>query len=119
MKKLILLLAVSIAITSCATIFTGGKARVALNTPSMEGTMVSVNGNEKGMTPIQLKLKADDIITFSKEGYDTKTVIVDGKFNTVAILNLFSILGWGIDAITKSLQVPDSRVITVTLKESK
>ena len=54
---------------------------------------------------------------FEKEGYESRTVIVDGKFNAVAILNLFSILGWGIDAITNSLKVPDTRVYQVTLKE--
>tara|TARA_B100000900_G_scaffold311013_1_gene269751 strand:- start:66 stop:425 length:360 start_codon:yes stop_codon:yes gene_type:complete len=119
MKRIITIFIAAILLSSCATLFTGGKARVALNTPKQEGTTVSVNGFEKGQTPIQLKLKADDIITFSKEGYETKTVLVDSKFNTVAILNLFSILGWGIDAITESLKVPDSRVINVTLKESE
>jgi hypothetical protein len=119
MKKIITIFVTALLLSSCATLFTGGKARVALNTPKTEGTTVSVNGFEKGQTPIQLKLKADDIITFSKEGYETKTVVVDSKFNTVAILNLFSLLGWGIDAITESLKIPDSKVINVTLKESE
>lgn len=106
-------------LTSCSTVFTGGKGRVAMNTPSNEGTRVSVNGIERGVTPIQLKVKADDIITFEKDGYETKTVVVDGKFNAVAVLNLFSLLGWGIDAITGSLKVPDTKVVNVTLQESK
>ena len=42
---------------------------------------------------------------------------VDSKFNTIAILNLFSLLGWGIDAITNSLKIPDTRMYQVTLKE--
>ena len=118
MKKYFTLLVVAIMITSCATVFTGGKARVAMNTPKQGGTTVSVNGIERGSTPIQLKVKADDIITFEKEGFETKTIVVDSKFNSVAILNLFSILGWGIDAVTGSLKVPDTRVINITLKES-
>ena len=118
MKKIFTLIVASIMITSCATLFTGGKGRVAMNTPKQTGTTVSVNGIERGSTPIQLKVKPDDIITFEKEGFETKTVVVDGKFNSVAILNLFSILGWGIDAVTGSLKVPDTKVVNVTLKES-
>ena len=36
-----------------------------------------------------------------------------------AILNLFSLLGWGIDAITDSLKVPDTRFYTVTLDKKE
>ena len=118
MKNFFTLLLVSIFMTSCATLFTGGKARVAMNTPKQSGTTVSVNGIERGTTPIQLKLKAEDIITFEKEGFETKTVVVDSKFNGVAILNLLSILGWGIDAITGAIKVPDTKIINVTLRET-
>ena len=118
MKKIFTVVAATLVLSSCATLFTGGKSRVAMNS-KQTGTMVSVNGMEKGVTPIQLKIKADDILTFEKEGFETKTIVVDSKFNTIAILNLFSILGWGIDAITGSLKVPDTKVINVTLKESE
>tara|TARA_B100000575_G_scaffold277264_1_gene263432 strand:+ start:380 stop:739 length:360 start_codon:yes stop_codon:yes gene_type:complete len=119
MKKIIALFISLMIFSSCATIITGGASKVAMNTPKNSGTTVSVNGIEKGVTPIQLKVKAGDMITFEKDGFDTKTVIVDSKFNTIAILNLFSIIGWGIDAITGSLSVPDSKMINVTLKETK
>tara|TARA_B110000908_G_C10067268_1_gene363419 strand:- start:140 stop:409 length:270 start_codon:yes stop_codon:yes gene_type:complete len=88
-----------------------------MDAKNVDGTTVLVNGLERGTTPLTLKLKTDDMITFEKEGYESRTVIVDGKFNTVAILNLFSILGWGVDVITNSIQVPDTRVYQVTLKE--
>ena len=86
--------------TSCGALFTSGKGRVAMNTPKEKGTTVLVNGIEKGNTPIQLKLKVDDIITFEKEEFETRTVVVDGKFNFVSILNGFNILGWVIDAVS-------------------
>ena len=119
MKKVSLILIAILMVSSCATIINGGKSRVAINTTKQQGTTISVNGLEMGTTPLQLKLKADDIITFEKDGFETKTIVVDGKFNTIAVLNLFSILGWGIDAITGSLYIPDSKIMNVTLKESK
>ena len=118
MKKTFLIIFSCLILGSCATILTGGKARVAIDAPKNSGTTVSVNGIEMGQTPIQLKLKADDILTFEKEGYDSKTVVIGDKFNTIAILNLFSLLGWGIDAVTGSLKIPDQKLVNVTLKES-
>ena len=119
MKNITILLITVLLFSSCATVFTGGKAMVRVDTKGVEGATVLVNGLEKGQAPMSFKAKADDMITLEKEGYVAKTVTVDSKFNTVAIINLFSILGWGIDAITNSLKVPDTRVYTVTLKEKE
>ena len=116
MKKFITLLVVVVSFTSCATILSGSKKAVQLSA-NEKGTTVLVNGLEMGQTPLTLKLKAEDMITFEKDGFESRTVVVDSKFNTIAILNLFSIVGWGIDAITGSLKVPDTRVYKVTLKE--
>ncbi len=116
MKKAILVCLSAIILSSCATLLSGPKKPVMLSA-KQKGTTVLVNGLEKGQTPITLKLKAGDMITFEKEGFEDRTVIVDSKFNTIAILNLFSLLGWGIDAVTGSLKVPDTRVYKVTLKE--
>jgi hypothetical protein len=117
MKIFFLATVISFCLASCATILTSGKAFVTMDAKNVDGTTVLVNGLERGTTPLTLKLKTDDMITFEKEGYESRTVIVDGKFNTVAILNLFSILGWGVNVITNSIQVPDTRVYQVTLKE--
>jgi len=116
MKNIVLTLLALFALSSCATVLSGSKKAVMLNA-KQNGTTVLVNGLEKGQTPITLKLKADDMVTFQKDGFEDRTVIVDSKFNTIAILNLFSILGWGIDAVSGALKVPDTRVYNVTLKE--
>lgn len=118
MKKLSVLLAVMFLFTSCATIFTGGKALVRVDSKEVKGATVLVNGLEKGTTPLSFKAKADDMITLEKDGYQTKTVTVDSKFNTISILNLFSLIGWGIDAITNSLKVPDTRLYTMSLEKN-
>ena len=116
-NKLFILLFAGLMFTSCGTVFTGGKAKVTLTTPATQGTKVLVNGNEKGFTPLTLKLKADDVLSFEKDGFATKQVIVSGKFNSISILNLTNLLGWAIDAVTGALKVPEERLYTVTLKE--
>ena len=117
-QKLSVLLAVMFLFTSCATIFTGGKALVRVDSKDVKGATVLVNGLEKGSTPLSFKAKADDMITLEKDGYESKTVTVDSKFNTISILNLFSLVGWGIDAITNSLKVPDTRLYTLSLEKN-
>ena len=81
------------------------------------GVTVSVNGIEKGKAPLTFKAKADDMITLDKQGCDSKIFNVDSKFNAIAILNLFSIIGWSIDLITESVKVPDTTVYSMTLTE--
>ena len=119
MKKFLCLLSFMFLFNSCATILTSGKAMVRIDSKDVKGATVLVNGLEKGSTPVSLKVKAEDMITLEKEGYDSRTVTVDSKFNGIAILNLFSILGWGIDAITNSLKIPDTRIYTMTLEKQE
>ena len=66
MKNKLSIIAMAMTIlmtTSCASILTGSKRKVLFETePS--GAKVFVNGFEKGKTPVQLKVKADDKIDF-------------------------------------------------------
>lgn len=102
--------------TSCASIFTGSKRNVLFESePS--GAKVFVNGFEKGTTPMQIKVKADDKIHFRLDDYKERVVVMDSNFNLVAILNGFSIIGWGIDAITGSLKRVDTKYVKVTLEK--
>lgn len=103
--------------TSCASIFTGSKRRVLFETdPS--GAKVFVNGFEKGTTPVQIKVKADDRIDFRLDNYKERVVVMDSKFNLVSILNGFSIIGWGVDALTGSLKRVDTNYVKVSLEKS-
>ena len=118
-KKLPLytVLLVFIFTTSCASIFTGSKRNVLFETePS--GAKVYVNGFEKGTTPVQIKVKADDNVEFRLDNYKERVVIMDSKFNLVSILNGFSIIGWGVDALTGSLKRVDTKYVKVTLEET-
>ena len=121
MKKSLSIIAMAISImmvTSCASVFTGSKRKVMFETDP-PGAKIYVNGFEKGQTPIQLRVKADDRIDFKLDNYTERVVVMDSKFNLVAILNGFSILGWGIDAITGSLKRVDTKYVKVTLDKSK
>ena len=117
MKRLILLLFISLFITSCASILTGSKRKVLFETEPT-GAKVFVNGFEKGKTPVQLKVRAEDRIDFRLDDYTERVVVMDSKFNAVSILNGLSILGWGIDALTGSLKRVDTKYVKVTLEKS-
>lgn len=102
--------------TSCASILTGSKRKVLFESePS--GAKIFVNGFEKGKTPTQIKVAADDRIDFRLDDYRERVVVMDSKFNLVAILNGLSIIGWGIDALTGSLKRVDTKYVKVTLEK--
>ncbi|MDO6853523.1 PEGA domain-containing protein [Cellulophaga lytica] len=102
--------------TSCASIFTGAKRNVLFESdPS--GAKVFVNGFEKGMTPVQIKVKAEDRVDFRLDNYRERVVIMDSNFNLVSILNGISIIGWGVDALTGSLKRVDTKYVKVTLEK--
>lgn len=104
--------------TSCASIFTGAKRNVLFESdPS--GAKVFVNGFEKGTTPVQIKVKADDRVDFRLDNYRERVVVMDSKFNLVSILNGLSIIGWGVDALTGSLKRVDTKYVKVTLEKDK
>jgi hypothetical protein len=104
--------------TSCATIFTGSKRNVLFETdPS--GAKVFINGFEKGITPVQIKVEADDNVEFRLDNYKERVVIMDSKFNLVSILNGFSLIGWGVDALTGSLERVDVKYLKVKLEKDE
>jgi len=117
MKKLSMPLVLSLIIlfSSCASILTGSKRNVLFES-NPSGAKVYVNGLEKGMTPTQIKVRADDRIDFRLDGYKERVVVMDSNFNLVAILNGISIIGWGIDALTGSLKRVDTKYVKVDLE---
>lgn len=117
-KVLSILLIFAFTFSNCASIFTGSKRNVLFES-NPSGAKVYVNGIEKGITPTQIKVKADDRIDFRLENYKERVVVMDSNFNLVAILNGLSILGWGIDALTGSLKRVDTKYVKVDLENSK
>ena len=117
MKKTILFLTVAFLLSSCASIFTGSKRSVLFES-NPSGAKIYVNGFEKGKTPSQIKVAADDKVDFKLEGFSERVVVMDSKFNLVAILNGLSIIGWGVDAITGSLKRVDTKYVKVDLEKA-
>lgn len=111
----------SLSLTSCATILTGTSDRITFNT-TPQGAKVLDRGVEKCVTPCMLKVSrslSDKTIELKKDGFTPRVIELDSKFNTISILNLFGVLGWGIDAATGALKVYDTKVYNIELEEKK
>jgi PEGA domain len=121
MKKFIGFVAILFAMTSCATLFSGTKSTIQLNSEPY-GAKVQVDGIDRGVTPTAIKLKKGSegqIITLKKEGYETKTFQPETNFNTLAIVNLFNVVFWGIDALSGALYKYDPKSYNIELEPIK
>ena len=110
------MLAGVLLLTSCASVFTGSKRNVLFES-NPAGAKVYVNGMEQCIAPCNIKVKNNDRVDFRLEGYNERVVVMDADFNLVAILNGFSIIGWGIDALTGSLQRVNTKYVKVDLEK--
>jgi len=111
----------AISLSSCGTVFTGTKDAITFNT-TPEGAKVYEAGIEKCTTPCTYKIArslSEKTIEIKKDGYQPKVIGLDSKFNSVSIINLTNILGWGIDAATGALKKYDTKVYNIELEEKK
>jgi len=51
------------------------------------------------------------------DGYETRVITLDRKFNAVSIINLGSLIGWGIDAATGSIMKYDKKGYDIELEK--
>ena len=126
MKKQILKFVMCSAIlslaTSCASIFCGSKAKVTFDCNVKEGVALTIDGIKHYNVnfPFTTKVKRgfdDTIVKAEAESYQTETIVIDKKFNPVAIINLCEVLGWAIDAATGAITKPDSNYYQIELKK--
>lgn len=123
MKKIstIFLAAMILFMTSCATLFTGTKQTVQINSKPA-GAKVQIDGLDRGITPVAVKLKKGNdgqVVTLKAEGFETKTFQPETGFNGVSVLNFFNLLFWGIDAATGSLWKYDPKFYEIELEPKK
>ena len=116
-KKPIYIIFIFLLLSSCASILTGSKRSVLFES-NPSGALVYINGFEKGKTPTILRVEADDRVDFRLDNYRERVVVMDSDFNLVAIINGFSLIGWGIDALTGSLKRVNTKYVKVSLEKS-
>ncbi|RBQ05326.1 PEGA domain-containing protein [Pedobacter miscanthi] len=123
MKRIFNVAAVSatLLLSSCATIFTGTKQTVQVNSNPPAAT-IEVDGVKAGITPMAVPLKkgfTGQTISLKLDGYETKTFQPQTTFNPVAVLNVIGLFGFAIDAATGAMMKYDPAVYEFTLEQKK
>lgn len=96
-----------LSLTGCATIFTGSRQNVKINSiPS--GAGIFINEDSLGVTPGNVRLKKNfnhKIVVLKKPKYHHQQFNVKTKLNPVTLLNILlgGIMGAGIDATTGAM----------------
>ena len=96
-------------LSGCATIFTGTTDTVKFDS-NVPGVRMSIDGEYKGELPLTLTLSRNFMngqsfkAKFQADGYETQEFTIKREFNTVAVLDISSIVtSGGIDLLTGSL----------------
>lgn len=123
MKKVFTVVAVSATLmfSSCATIFTGTRQNVQINT-SPPAADIEVDGIKVGVTPMAVSLKkgfTGQTVSLKLEGYETKMFQPTTDFNAVAVLNFIGLIGWGVDAATGAMMKYNPKVYEIQLDKKK
>ncbi len=117
-----LILVVSFIFTSCATLFKGSTDTVSFSSDPSD-TKVYVNGIFLGTTPFQIELKSNHSYTieFKKEGYGTKTVLLNNSVGAGwIVLDIFGgVIPVIIDAATGNWYNLDQEHINAILEQQQ
>ena len=112
-----------LALSSCASIFCGTKAKVTLSSSKIEQPVditTDVARYEQVTLPYTVKVKRGykpSNVVIESEGYKPANITILKKFNAVAISNLTNIIAWGVDAGTGALMKPEEKVYTFYMKK--
>lgn len=103
-----------IALTSCSSIFCGSKANVTFESDIDETATLTIDGQKhKNVTfPYTTKVRRgfdETVVKVEAPSYNTETIVINKNFNAVSVINLFDILGWGIDAATGAITKPEQK----------
>lgn len=109
-------------LTSCASMFSGSKAKVTFRNDAVEVPVtLSYDGKTETnvflpyKTKIRRGFKATEV-TATAKGYKETKVSVRKKFNPTTLWNLFGVIGFGIDAGTGAMTSPKQKEIYLPLR---
>ncbi len=106
----IILLAALMLTTGCATLFSGTTQQVTIESDP-PGAQIVIDGKIEGNTPGKVKLhrELNDLVNGGKNielvlpGYYRDGYFLQANLNSTAIINLFNIFFWGVDAATGAI----------------
>lgn len=84
-----LIMAIGLLMAGCASVIKGTSQTVTFNS-NPEGAEVLVDGIPFGATPLSVKLAKNKYsnITFKKEGYKPRSMVLEKQFDGIALINI-------------------------------
>lgn len=121
-KKYVGLVMLTLITASCATIFTGTKDDINIDSkPEQAG--IYINGIKRGETPSTVSVKRPGLdktyVVLKKDGYKNRRFLLESKFNAVSVINLGSVLGWGVDILSGAVKKYDRHNYVMKLDKNK
>ncbi len=125
MKKFLVLGLCIAVLSSCATIFSGSKARITVTDDKVfKPVDLTIDGTSRYsdvVLPAKVKVKRGfkpSTIVAEAEGYETAHVLVNKKFNSTTLFNLImgGVPGMAIDAATGAITKPESDTYYLNMK---
>lgn len=118
---ILFLLVCMVGLQSCATLFTGTKDVITINSEP-PGARVEFNGNMVGRTPYTGPVKRNTsapIVTLKMDGYETRSFELGSKLNVISLLNVINLFGFIVDGVTGAIFVYDPKVYTIQLDKQR
>lgn len=114
-------------LTGCATILSGGSAKIQFETDGPEDTEFVITGVSTGdritrrgnRFTVDLKRGSDYQVSVKAQGYQGQEILVGRGFNMIAILNVLFWPGIIIDWMTGAMFQPDRERVMVYLAKAK
>ncbi len=104
--KIVLTCLLSLAITGCASI-AGNNTRAIKVASSPAGAAIMVDNQQYGTTPAVITIPnyiyGGKAVTLKKPGYQDQTIVVNSKFQPIALLDIFFWPTFLVDAATGDL----------------
>lgn len=120
-QTLLFSIVAALVLSSCATVLTGTYNKVSFNS-NPEGAKIYKDGVEMCVTPCTVPIRKQynkTNIEFKLDGYKTRIITLNKRFDVVSILNLTNPLFWGVDVIGGAIVQYDTRAYYIELDYEK